>query len=112
MGNDQPMRKLSHEDIAKTIENMDQRMITGIKIERWIAALAEFKNLFYCTAEDLRELRLAINEPSPDHTMEDRANKQVLNDKMEIVEYILNHLPRVIDHRIKPQPIILPPSHQ
>lgn len=110
MGNEQPMRKISHEEMAKSIENLDQRVITGIKIERWISALAEFKNLFYCTAEDLRELRLAINEPLPEQTMEDKANRQVLNDKLDLVEHILSNLPKVIAHRIKPQPIVLKPN--
>lgn len=109
MGNEQPMRKISHSEMAQAIENVDQRIITAIKVERWIAAICEFKNLFYCTVEELRELRMANAGNFAELTMEEKAMQQAMHDKLDIVEYILNNIPKVIDHRVKPQPVVLKP---
>ena len=102
----QPRQTISHEQIEKAIANLDQRVITGIKIERWVAALVEFKNMFYCTAEELHKLRLTVAQPSQEMTEEDKVNQKILLDKLDLVESILTRLPLVMAHRIKPQPFI------
>lgn len=87
------------EQLVNAVKSVDKRVVTAIKVERWIAALHEFHNAdFRCTTEELQALSAANNDNFQELSPEEKEMQRIMNEKIELVAIIVKKLPMMFGH--------------
>lgn len=100
---DNGLKKVSEsvtvEQLVNAVKSVDKRVVTAIKVERWISAINEFHNAdFRCTIEELAALSAANNDNFGELSPEEKEMQRVMNEKIELVQFIVQRIPRMFGH--------------